>query len=261
MTDTDTSRDLLLDIDEGIATITLNRPDALNALTVEMMQELAQLFEQLSADSAIRCIILTGNGKAFSAGVDLKSLAAGSTMFDHDRGDAPGPNLMRVMEACSTPIIGAVNGFAVTGGFELALACDFLYASNRAKFADTHARVGLLPEWSLSQKLPRLVGINRAREISFTGNYFSAEQAEAWGLVNRVLEPEELMPAAMETARQIAETLPEALTGIKKLMNDGWAATLAEGQGLEAARSAPYNAAVDMSQMEQRLAQLRARKK
>ncbi len=262
MTETAQSeRELLLDIDEGVATITLNRPEALNALTVEMMIEMAQLFQQLDEDSAVRCIIVTGAGKAFSAGVDLKSLAAGSTMFQHDRGKAPGPNLMRVMADCDKPIIAAVNGFAVTGGFELALACDFIYASNRAKFADTHARVGLLPEWALSQKLPRLVGINRAREISFTGNYFSAEQGEAWGLVNRVLEPEELLPAALETARQIAETQPEALRGIKRLMNDGWNASLGEGLGMENTRSAPFNAAVDLSQMEERLAQLRARKK
>ena len=169
---------VLFEVKEGVALITLNRPAALNALSLAMTDAILEAFRQVNADDSIMAVVLTGRGKAFCAGVDLKELAGGNGMMSADN-LGPETPIIRAMADCRKPLIGAINGFAVTGGFELALACDFLYAAEEAKFADTHARVGLLPGWGLSQKLPRLVGINRAREISFTGNYFSADDAHA----------------------------------------------------------------------------------
>ena len=246
------------EVEEGVALITLNRPEALNALSADMTQALLDAFERVNADDAILAVVLTGNGKAFSAGVDLKELAGGNGMMSADN-LGPDTQIVKAMRECRAPIIGAVNGFAVTGGFEIALACDFLYAAENAKFADTHARVGLLPGWGLSQKLPRLVGINRAREISFTGNYFSADDGHAWGLVNRVLPLDQLVPEALATARQIAESLPDALFRIKNMMNEGWEMNLKDALIMEGERSGAYNSTISVDHMEQRLNELRAR--
>ncbi len=258
--DKQTDKPVETEILDGVACITLNRPAAFNALNRALSNGLIEAFEKVSADDATKAVVLTGAGKAFCAGVDLKALT-GDPDFIKVGGLGPDTPVVRAIRKCKKPIIGAINGAAVTGGFELALACDFLYAADTAKFADTHARVGIMPGWGLSQKLSRLVGINRAREISFTGNYFSAAQAEQWGLVNRVLAPEELLPAALETARQIADTIPEALYGIKALMNDGWELVLGEALELEGERSQVFAETVDYSAMEQRLQTLRTRAK
>ena len=131
------------------------------------------------------------------------------------------------------PIIGAVNGHAITGGFELALACDLLIASTEARFADTHARVGILPGWGLSQKLPRLIGVSRAKEISFTGNFIDAKTAEAWGLVNRVVPPDELVPAAQKLAAEMATCVPRVLREYKRLIDEGLRMPLKEALAYE----------------------------
>ena len=130
------------------------------------------------------------------------------------------------MAAVPQPVIGAINGYAITGGFELALMCDFLIASPEARFADTHARVGVVPGWGLSQRLPRLIGINRAKELSLTGNYLSAEQAERWGLVNRVVPSDELLPTCRALANDILSTDPATRSEIKRIMDAGWSQTL-----------------------------------
>ncbi|MBN7798312.1 enoyl-CoA hydratase [Parahaliea mediterranea] len=250
---------VLVEISDQVALVTLNRPEAYNALSRAMTQAIIEAFARLSADDGVRAIVLTGRGKAFTAGVDLKEMGAdgGSAMSADNLGtDAP---LVRALAECEKPIIGAINGFAVTGGFELALACDYLYAARSARFADTHARVGLIPGWGLSQKLPRLVGINRAREISFTGNYFSAEQAHTWGLVNEVCEDDQLIERALASGRDIAGTQPEALRRIRAVMNDGWEMTLGDALQMEGERSGAYNSTIDFAAMEQRLAELKAR--
>ncbi|MEM1114666.1 MAG: enoyl-CoA hydratase [Pseudomonadota bacterium] len=249
-----------IDIADGVALLTLNRPDALNALSQAMTRALLEAIEQATSDESVLAVVLTGRGKAFCAGVDLKELAGGNGMMGADN-LGPESQIMRAMRDCPKPLIGAINGFAVTGGFEVALACDFLYAADTARFADTHARVGLLPGWGLSQKLPRLVGINRAREISFTGNYFSADEAYAWGLVNRVLPQEQLLPETLATARQIAESEPDALPRIKQMMNEGWEMSLGDGLSMEGERSGAYNSRKSVAHMEQRLQELRARSK
>lgn len=251
---------VILNRGESIALIELNRPEQFNALNPASLEGLIEALGTVSQDDNVHAVVFTGRGRAFTAGVDLKDLSTGNGMMSGDN-LGPGSPVIKAFSDCPKPIIGAVNGFAVTGGFELALACDFLYAADSAKFADTHARVGLIPGWGLSQKLPRLVGINRAREISFTGNYFSAADALEWGLVNAVFPANELLEAALDTAHQVASCLPDALYRIKSMMNEGWEQTLGEGLILEGNRSSAYNSQVDTSVMEQRLAQLKKRSK
>lgn len=249
---------LVLNKGEGIALVELNRPDQFNALTKLMVEGLIDVLGKLSTDDNVTAIVLTGRGRAFSAGVDLKELENAPDMMGAENLGPQAP-LLRAFSECPKPIIGAINGFAVTGGFELALACDFLYASQSAKFADTHARVGLLPGWGLSQKLPRLVGINRAREISFSGNYFSARQGLEWGLVNSVFPQDQLLEATLDIAHQIATSLPDALYRIKAMMNQGWETTLSDGLVQEGAASGAYNPDVDPAALKERLAQLQQR--
>jgi enoyl-CoA hydratase len=221
----------------GIATVTLNRPEAMNALSTELRSALTRTFLELQADTETRVAILTGAGRAFCAGLDLKELGR--------EGGRPeetfsGVDLIDSIRAFDGPIIAAVGGFAITGGFELALACDLIVASTEARFADTHARVGILPGWGLSQVLPRLVGINRAKEISLTGNFITAEQAEAWGLVNRVVAPPELLPACRALAEDMLSCDPASLAGYKRLIDAGWATTFEEGLRIEARSSAAH---------------------
>ena len=184
----------ILDVskDGGVAVVTLNRPDAMNALSRDLRIALADTVDALEADPETHIMILTGAGKAFCAGLDLKELGANASSALNDTIQDRDP--ARSLGRFSGPIIGGINGVAITGGFELALACDVLIASENARFADTHARVGILPGWGLSQKLSRAIGLYRAKELSLTGNFLSAQQAADWGLVNRVVSPEDLLP-------------------------------------------------------------------
>ncbi|KAL0388896.1 UNVERIFIED_CONTAM: putative enoyl-CoA hydratase 1, peroxisomal [Sesamum radiatum] len=183
----------------GVAYVIINRPKSLNSLTRSMMGDLAKAIKSLDSDNSVRVIILSGSGRAFCSGVDL------TTAEDVFKGDVKDVETDPVaqMERCKKPIIGAINGFAVTAGFEIALACDLLVASEEAKFMDTHARFGIFPSWGLSQKLSRIIGPSRAREVSLTAMAVTAEQAERWGLVNHVVEGSELL----KKARQIAEAI------------------------------------------------------
>jgi enoyl-CoA hydratase len=214
---------------DGVTILTLNRPEALNALSSGLRAALATALGELAADDDTGVIILTGAGRAFTVGLDLKELggevAPEQTSASIDLG--------RAMAAVQKPIIGAINGFAITGGFELALMCDFLIASPTARFADTHARVGVVPGWGLSQRLPRLIGINRAKELSLTGNYLDAEQALAWGLVNRVVPADELLSVAVSLARDILSTEPTTRSEILRIMDAGWGTTLDQGLQIE----------------------------
>ena len=221
---------VLIDRNDGIATVTLNRPEALNALSSGLRAALVAAFDELRDDPQIEVVILTGAGRAFTVGLDLKELGGEVVRDDVQSADA---DLNRALGTFDRPIIGAVNGFAITGGFELALMCDLLIASTEAKFADTHARVGVVPGWGLSQRLPRLIGINRAKELSLTGNFLAAELAYDWGLVNRVVSPDELLPTCYALARDILSTEPVTRGEIKRIMDQGWQATLGEGLTIE----------------------------
>jgi enoyl-CoA hydratase len=243
----------------GVALVTLNRPEANNALNRDLSEAIINTFTDLAASDSVRAIVLTGSGRAFCAGVDLKALTDEPELLSSGLGLGPSSPIVVALEQCRQPIIGAVNGAAVTGGFELALACDFLFASDQARFADTHARVGILPGWGLSQKLSRIIGINRAREMSLTGNFIDAHRAEAWGLVNRVCKPEQLVDEALACAAQMADSDPRAVFALKALMNDGVKQTLGDALELEGERGNAFAKTVDYSQMGERLAALRQR--
>jgi enoyl-CoA hydratase len=250
---------LLTDRTDGVLTLTMNRPSAMNALSRELRRALIDAFRSLAGDDVVGVVILTGAGRAFSAGLDLKELG-GETTAAADVADAVATgDLIETLAACDRPIIGAVNGVAVTGGFELALACDVLIASSEARFADTHARVGIMPGWGLSQKLARAIGIGRAKELSFTGNYLSAEQACAWGLVNRVVGPAELLPACRALAHDMLSCDPEVLRAYKRVIDDGYALTFGEGLRLEKTRSRAHAASVTPEKIAARRALVQAR--
>ena len=243
----------------GVALVTLNRPEANNALNRDLSEAIINTFTDLAESDSVQAIVLTGSGRAFCAGVDLKALTDEPELLSSGLGLGPSSPIVVALEQCRQPIIGAVNGAAVTGGFELALACDFLFASDQARFADTHARVGILPGWGLSQKLSRIIGINRAREMSLTGNFIDAHRAEAWGLVNRVCKPEQLVDEALACAAQMADSDPKAVFALKALMNDGVKQTLGDALELEGERGNAFAKTVDYSQMGERLAALRQR--
>jgi len=221
---------LLVERDGPVAILTLNRPDAMNALSRALRTALSDAFREIEANENVRVAVLTGAGRAFCAGFDLKELSEGSG----DAAETAANDLPEAMGAFSGPVIGAINGHAITGGFELALACDVLVASSEARFADTHARVGLLPGWGLSQKLPRLIGVSRAKELSFTGNFIDADQACSWGLVNRVVEPESLRSACVELAHAMADCVPGVLEEYKALIDTGLGMPLADALAFEA---------------------------
>jgi enoyl-CoA hydratase len=199
---------VLVAVDERVATITLNRPEVRNAINGELGGALARAVGDCEARVDVDVMILTGADPAFCAGADLTEISAGrdpavlpSDPDDQYRRDPVGKFAFRGPFPPHTKLlIGAVNGPAITGGFELALNCDLLIASDRARFADTHARVGVMPGWGLTVLLVEAVGIRRARELSATGNFCSAEQALAWGLVNHVVPHDELLPFTRELA-------------------------------------------------------------
>ncbi len=197
---------VLLEISERIATITLNRPAARNALSSEMLALLPTVMREADNRDDVDVIILTGADPAFSAGLDLKEL--GSSAKKLDSGDrtsrrSGATEVRSPFPELNKPLIGAINGVAITGGFELALNCDFLVASERAKFGDTHTRVGVMPGWGLTVLLPQAIGVRRAREMSFTGNFLGADEALQWGLVNRVVAHADLLPTTRQLARDI----------------------------------------------------------
>ena len=238
--------DLILTERRGaVAVVTMNRPHAMNALSRALLATLAHTIQDLDLDPAVRAIVLTGAGdRAFSAGLDLKELGADPEALGSAGEKRSEDDPLRAIEACRHPVIGAVNGVAVTGGFELALGCDILLASPNARFADTHVRVGVLPGWGLSQKLARIIGPSRAKELSFTGRFIDAELAASWGLVSRVVPPESLLDEAVALAAETAQADPEFLQNLKRLIDDGLGGTLAEGRTLERARSKAWNEAL-----------------
>ncbi len=203
MTRPDNSADpVLVSRQDGVATVTLNRPAARNALSRALLGSLRRTMVALGSDDTVGAVVLTGADPAFCAGLDLKELSANGGQLGpvEDEGIPPG----HAWAPLGKPLIGAVNGVAITGGLELALNCDFLIASERAIFADTHARVGILPGWGLSVLLPQRVGFAMARRMSFTGDFVDAARALEAGLVTEVLPHDELLPRAHSVAATIA---------------------------------------------------------
>jgi enoyl-CoA hydratase len=251
---------VLFEVIDGVATVTLNRPETMNALNGALRRRLFEMMQQIDADDAVRAVILTGAGeRAFTAGLDLKELGSDASALGSANATDPADNPVKAIEACGKPVIGAINGVAITGGFEVALACDVLIASTSAKFADTHARVGIVPGWGLSQKLSRMIGISRAKELAFTGNFLDADTAHRWGLVNHVVVPEDLLPLAHRIAKDMASIEPAFLAGYKRLIDDGYAATFRDALALEAERSGAANRAVSPHEVEARRAAVQQR--
>lgn len=223
---------LLVEKQDGIATLTLNRPKAMNALSRQLLSSIARAFVELKEDEGTGVVILTGAGRAFCAGIDLKELSEqGVAKREGETADTL--DMIEIIQGFDRPVIGAINGVAITGGFELALACDILIASTQARFADTHARVGVLPGWGLSQKLSRMIGIGRAKELAFTGNYLTAEQALAWGLVNRVVEPDELLPVCRKLAMEMLSCVPGMVSSYKRVIDRGYGMNFPEALRME----------------------------
>jgi enoyl-CoA hydratase len=233
---------LTIEREDAIAIVTLNRPEAMNALSIALRAHIAEAFTELAADDSVRAIVLTGAGeRAFTAGLDLKELGQTGLQSGETRAKT---DPVTAMNACRKPIIGAINGVAITGGFEIALACDVLVASTKARFADTHARVGIIPGWGLSQKLSRVVGIYRAKSLSLTGNFLDAKTAEMWGLVSHVVAPEELLPLAKKLAHDMTSIPPTMLENYKQLIDEGFAMNFGDSMKLEAQKTRDLNAGV-----------------
>lgn len=213
---------VLVERDNGVATVTLNRPGARNALSTELRKTLWATMGELDADVNVAAIVLTGADPAFCAGLDLKELASTSGAALTETGAAGNTSSQRgPVPPMTTPLIGAVNGVAITGGFEVALACDFLIASEKAAFADTHARVGIMPGWGLTVRLPEAIGFMRAKEMSSTGNFLDAQTALTWGLVNHVVAHDELVPFAQKLAADIASNDQQAVRRIFQTYDEG----------------------------------------
>ncbi|XP_074281540.1 putative enoyl-CoA hydratase 1, peroxisomal [Silene latifolia] len=220
----------------GITHITINRPKSLNSLTKPMLTRLAQVFKSLDKDPSVKVIILSGSGRAFCSGIDL---TAAEEVFKGDVKDVESDPVVQ-MERCRKPIIGAISGFAVTAGFEIALACDIIVASKGAKFIDSHARFGIFPSWGLSQKLARIIGPNKAREVSFGAIPLTAEQGEKLGFVNHVVEASELISKAEEIAEAIAKNNQDLVLRYKSVINDGLKLSLGDALALEKERAHSY---------------------
>jgi enoyl-CoA hydratase len=213
---------VLLDVSERIATITLNRPEARNALSSSLLRDLNAAMRSANDDPLVDVIILTGADPAFCAGLDLKELGDSATNLGGEPRSASSPTGAdrNSFHFVDKPLIAAVNGACITGGFELALNCDFIIASERAKFGDTHSRVGVMPGWGLTVLLPQAIGVRRAREMSFTGNFLTGHEAFEWGLANHVVPHDELLPTARRIALDIIGNDQPGVRQIRRTYNE-----------------------------------------
>ena len=225
---------LLVETEAGVRTITLNRPSARNALSAELLDRLVEALHAAEDDPDVRAVVLTGADPAFCAGLDLREAGARGLPSASvlDRKGSP----WWVLGAMSTPVIGAVNGPAVTGGLELALQCTFLVASERAAFGDTHARVGVHPGGGLTGLLPQAIGLRRAREMSLTGNFIDAAEAHRLGLVSHLVAHDELLPTALRLAGDIAAGDARTVAALNGTYRDVAVLPLGDGLSLERRR-------------------------
>ena len=234
---------LLIDTTDRVRTLTLNRPQSRNALSTQLRTEFYRALRTAQADDAVDVVILTGADPVFCAGLDLKELGDTTEL----------PDISPKWPAMTKPVIGAINGAAITGGFELALACDFLVASDRARFADTHARVGIQPWWGLTVLLPQAIGVRRAREMSTTGNFCDAQRALDWGLVNHVVPHDDLLPFTRGLAADIASTDQRAMRQILSTYADGSRVTVGEAWLVESDVAAAWQGqGLDPAEIERR---------
>jgi enoyl-CoA hydratase len=223
---------VLVEMSERVCTVTLNRPEVRNALDSALQRASAGALAAAEADDTVDLVILTGADPAFCAGLDLRELGSTAANLVGSR-DEPIVSPFTVLWTMTKPVIGAINGPAITGGFELALACDFLVASERAKFGDTHARVGVTPGGGMSVFLPQTVGLRKAKEMSLTGNFVDAVEAHRLGLVNHVVAHDELLPTARKLAADIAGNDQRSVRNLKSLYDRGSKLSVADAIALE----------------------------
>ena len=216
---------------DGVALVRLNRPEALNALNAELLRELSTCIEALDRDDAVRCLVLTGSEKAFAAGADIKEMA-GLSYADAFKADLFTETSERIVRS-NKPIIAAVSGYALGGGCELAMMCDFIIAAENAKFGQPEVNLGVMPGIGGTQRLTRLVGKSKAMDMMLTARMMDAAEAERSGLVSRVVPLERLLDEAMTAAKKIASLSPLAVVMNKELVNTALETTLTEGVRIE----------------------------
>lgn len=228
------SKTIIFHLEKGIATITFNRPQVLNALNRELLTEFMAAVQQIAADEEVKVLVLTGAGdRAFIAGADIKQLSGLNGLQGREFARF-GQAAINSLQDLSIPVIAAVNGFALGGGCEMALGCDFIYASEKAQFGLPEITLGIIPGFGGTQRLARLVGRNIAKEMIFTGKMISASEAKSIGLVNKVVSPELLMEEALATAADIASKGKVAIRAAKQAINSGMDVDLATGNLMEA---------------------------
>ena len=228
-----TYENIIYQTDENIATITFNRPKALNALNAALLEEFSTALDEISADENIGVLVLTGAGeKSFVAGADINELATYNSLTAKNF-SRHGHNIVAKLQELPMVVIAAVNGFALGGGTEIAIASDFIYASENAKFGQPEINLGVIPGFGGTQRLPRLIGMNRAKELIFTGKMISAVEAEQMGLVNKVIPHDQLMEEVFKTAKEIASKGKTSLRAAKQAINHGMNTDLATGIHIE----------------------------
>jgi enoyl-CoA hydratase len=224
---------LKISIAEGIATVTVSRPEAMNALNTLFFDEMADFVSSLKGRTDIKVMVVTGDGKAFVAGADIAEMVN----MNSEQGAAfsrKGQAVFRSLELMDIPVIAAVNGFALGGGCEFAMACDFRIASNKAKFGQPEVNLGLIPGYAATQRLSRLVGLGDALYLLTSAEMINAEEALRIGLVQKAVEPEQLMPAVLELAKKIASKGPMAVKNVKAVTRKGFISGFESGCELEA---------------------------
>ncbi len=224
---------IIFNVEDGIALITFNRPKALNALSTDLLQELSNALDEVTKNEDIRILILTGAGeKSFVAGADITELAKFNALQGKNFAEK-GQSIINKLQELSIPVIAAVNGFALGGGTEIALTCDFIYASENAMFGQPEIILGLIPGFGGTQRLPRLIGKNMAKEMILTGKMIPVDEAKMIGLVNKVCTQEALMDEVMKTAKTIVSKGKVSIRAAKKAINSGMNVDLATGCAIE----------------------------
>lgn len=225
--------DIIYEKKEGLAKITLNRPDVLNALGPKTLEEIGEALEDIENDISVRVVVITANGRAFCTGADLTGVASIPPDKPRDYFLRLWNKVFSAIENVSVPVIAAVNGMAYAGGLELVMVCDLAIASEEAKLSDQHANRGLIPGGGASQRLPRLIGIRKAKELLYTGDRISPAEAERLGLINKVVPADKLEEATNEMVTKLLAKSPMALKAVKKLVNRGMESSLDAGLEME----------------------------
>jgi enoyl-CoA hydratase len=226
-------KNVLYEKSEGVATITLNRPEVMHAFSVDLINELLHCLDDAGKDEAIRVVILTGAGeRAFSAGADIKSMIGMNALKAREL-SMDGYRTCKAIENLQKPVIAAINGFALGGGLETAMACDFRIASDKARMGQTEVNIGLIPGWGGTQRLTRLVGKTKAKELVYTGKIIDSKTAEQIGLVNMVVPADQFMAAVRQFALELASKAPVALKIAKTVIDNGLESDLETALALE----------------------------